>query len=227
MPLDQDTTKVIPRADRDAFVAPPALPRAGQRAARLPAGHNNSNQQGDCMLQTAAIHRRRLDRVGIERHPGRCVADRRRRNRPDSRRHRRRCRPGGSRRPPRLRRLGGNPRRGTGRLAQGDSRPAQGARRRDRQRDQRGNGLPDPLCANRPGRLADRQLRHVRPPARRFRLRGDGRQLQGAAANRSASSLRSPRGTTRCTRSRPRSRRRLPPVVRWCSSRPKSPRSMP
>ena len=50
---------------------------------------------------------------------------------------------------------------------------------------------------------------------------------RSSCASRSAWSAPSRRGTTRCTRSPPRWRRRWPPAARWCSSRARSRRSTP
>ena len=57
--------------------------------------------------------------------------------------------------------------------------------------------------------------------------RGGDRQLARRARAGRRRRLRSRRGTTRCTRSPPRSRRRWPPAAPSCSSRARSPRSTP
>ena len=61
----------------------------------------------------------------------------------------------------------------------------------------------------------------------RLPVRGAGRQLAGRAGAGRRRRLPSRRGTTRCTRSPPRSRRRWPPAAPSCSSPARSRRSTP
>ena len=83
-------------------------------------------------------------------------------------------------------------------------------------------GMPIGLSHDDPGRPADDD---VRLDAAAARARSPGRSRSAtrwSCASRSAWSARSRRGTTRCTRSPRRSRRRSPPAARSCSSRARS-----
>ena len=96
----------------------------------------------------------------------------------------------------------------------------------DRRVDDRGDGLADQVRASR--------CRPDMPVATSAGRRGSGRDVpdgprrsatRWSCASRSASSVPSRPGTTRCTRSWPRSRRLCWPAARWCSSRVRSRRS--
>ena len=80
---------------------------------------------------------------------------------------------------------------------------------------------------DRAGRPADQLLQHGRHDRRELRLRGDDRQQPRREGARRRRRLPSRRGTTRCTRSRPRSPTPSPPAAPSCSSRARSLRSTP
>ena len=88
-------------------------------------------------------------------------------------------------------------------------------------------GMPLKLSQIDPGRPADRPVRGDAAADGGGRLGGGDRQLAGRARAGRRASARSRRGTTRCTRSPPRSRRRSPPAAPSCSSRARSRRSTP